>query len=295
MPKSKKLSLGCFFLVPFVGIAGAFAVAFLTKIYVLAAVIFIASFIVAPIWASVIKKRTLAERDQAIRKISKEYDQKYKQALKEDEAERSRYYDDLSAACDKYHEAHRHERERLESEKAEYKKELAKIRIISESDMPNIHQLIRILESNRASNIKEALLELDNQKRLGEEKKRREAEEQRRRIAEEEARRANMPGRVHVRIGSINTYSGALQTVRNTIYFDGAQYGFGDATGNTVFQLNPGVHNIYAQLAEAGYVFTTPTQSFMLPGSGDVYLKIAIKNARANVYLCSSESDYWSN
>ncbi len=293
--KKQKGKLSLLFFVPFVGIAVTFAVAFLTKIYFLAAILFIASFIVAPILASVIKKRILAEREEAIRKISKEYEEKLKQARKEDEKKQHRYTDDLSAAYRKYHEEHRDERERLEAEKAECKKELANIRIISESDMPNINQLIRLLESNRASNVKEALQELDNQQRLAEEKKRREAEEKKRRKAEEEARRAAMPGRVHVRIGSINTYSGALQTVRNTIYFDGAQYGYGDATGNTVFQLNPGVHNVYAQLAEAGYLFTTPTQSFVLQGDGDAYLKITIRNARANIYLCSSESDFWSN
>lgn len=140
-----------------------------------------------------------------------------------------------------------------------------------DKDPDIIDELLDLLESHRADNIKEALLERDREKRRLE-------QERQAAIAAEAARKASMPGKVYVRIGSINTYSGALQTVANNIYVDGASYGAGNANGS-VIQLNPGPHNIYAQLQEAGYIFTTPTYSFYLEGEGSIRLKIMIKNA----------------
>ncbi|MBQ5601266.1 MAG: hypothetical protein IIU77_00410 [Clostridia bacterium] len=298
--KKQKAATAKFSFAPWVGLAAGIAVIILSKeIAWLGMILFVLGFVIKGIASSVISKQISKEQDAAISKIEAEYKTKLEKAKEEDEEEENRYYNDLEIAREKCREHNKAAREKLENQQKEYENNLDKIRVISDDDMKNIPALIKILEGNRADNIKEALLVMDEQKRQekeAEERRRREeAEEKRRRKAEEEARLATMPGTVHIRIGSINTYSGNLQTVRNAIYFDGALYGAGDANGTTTFQLNPGAHNVYAQLQEAGYIFTSPNQTFTLPGNGHVYLKVMIKNARAVISLCSSESDFWSN
>lgn len=298
--EKKKQETAKFKFIPWIGVAVGIALAVFVQIF-LGIIVLIAGFVVKKVLASSVNKNINKECDAALDVEDKEYESKLDEAERLDEAEQERYERDLAQARKERKAANKEEREKLEAEKKACKQKFESVRIISDSDMPDINRLISILESNRADNIKEALLELDNERRRAEEERRRREEERRRREEEERRRReeeaarlAMMPGKVHVRIGSINTYSGRLQTVANVIYIDGAAYGAGDATGATVFQLNPGPHSVYAQLKEAGYIFTTPTQSFVLPGSGDVYIKVAIRNARATISLCSSMSDMMS-
>lgn len=303
--KQKKSAVAKLSLIPWIGIAAAIAIIVFVKNVWLGISIGILGFIIKSIPKHIISKRISKEANAEAAKITAAYKIKLDKALEEDEKEKHRYESDLKIAREKCREKNQSARETLEKQAKEYENNLNKIKIISDNDMENIPMLINILKGNRADNIREALLFLDEQKRRKKEEeirrkeeaeRRRQAEEaERRRQAEKAARLASMPGTVHVRIGSINTYSGKLQTVRNSIYFDGAHYGPGDATGTTTFQLNPGIHNVYAQLQEAGYIFTSQNLSFTLPGNGDVYVKIIIKNARASIYLCSSESDFWSN
>ena len=298
--KKKKNMLRMLWFIPVCGIVACFAILYLARNFAMFAVLVaILSFVVRAILASLIKKQIQKKCDEEIYKITSEYEIKLKEAKAADSKEQRRYNRDLEEARKKLREENQLTREELKKQKKEYENKLNQIRIISNADMKNIPALIKILESNRADNIKEALRVIDEQqqreKETEERRRREKAKAEQRRQAEEEARLATMPGTVHIRIGSINTYTGKLQTVRNTIYLNGAMYGTGDATGTTTFQLNPGVHNIYAQLQEAGYIFTSPNQSFTLPGNGHVYLKIMIKNARASIQLCSSESDFWSN
>ena len=287
-------------ILPWIGIAAGIAVVLLASNYAgLGLLIGIAGFVVKSIIKASISKSIEAELSKKMDELEAEYDAKLEKAFDEDEAEELRYQSDLENAIQKLREENQPEREKLEQQREACEKKLDEIRIISYDDMDNIDALIKILDSGRADNVKEALLIVDEQKRQEEEAEKRhrreEAEAERRRQEEERIRLASTPGTVHVRIGSINTYSGLLKTVRNAIYFDGTNYGPGDANGTTTFQLNPGAHNVYGQLEEAGYLFTSPNQSFTLPGGGDVYIKIMIKNAAARIYLCSSESEFLSN
>lgn len=280
---------------PWVGIAAGVAIIALAKNAALGVVVAVAAIVIRAIIKSSIKKSISKEGDAHAAKIVAEYEAKLEKAEADDKAEDERYLADIDAAFEKHNEETQPEREKLERLLKEQENKLSQIKIISDDDMDNIHTLINILEGHRADNIKEALLVMDEQKRREKEdaeKRRKEAaEKEKLRQEQEAARLASMPGRVHIRIGSINTYSGKLQTVRNAIYIDGANYGAGDASGDTTLQLNPGAHNMYAQLQEAGYIFTTPTQSFNLSGNGDVYVKIKIKNAVPMITLCSSKAD----
>ncbi len=297
--KKKKSSVRKFSLLAWLSLAAGIAIIAIFKEVLLGWIVAPVGLIVKIIAKKIISKKISKESATEIARIEAEYKIKLEKAIEEDKKEDSRYDSDWEAALKNLREKNEPARIKLEKQKQEYEDKLNKIRIISDNDMKNIPALINILESNRADNIKEALLVMDEQiRRENEEKEKRrreEAEIKRQRQAEEAARLASLPGTVHIRIGSINTYSGKLQTVRNNIYFDGALYGAGDASGATTFQLNPGVHNVYAQLQEAGYIFTTPNQTFNLSGNGDVYLKIMIRNARASITLCSSSSDFMSN
>lgn len=282
--------------IPWLGIAAGVAIIALLNNAALGVVVAVLGFVIKAIIKSSVCKPIKKEAEAEAAKIEKEYEVKIEQGWEEDEKEEERYLADIEAEIERRKEADQPERDKLEASLEEYENELNKIKIISDDDMENIPTLISILEGHRADNIKEALLVMDEQKRRekeDEEKRRKEAaEKEKLRQEQEAARLASMPGRVHIRIGSINTYSGKLQTVRNAIYIDGANYGAGDASGDTTLQLNPGAHNMYAQLQEAGYIFTTPTQSFNLSGNGDVYVKIKIKNAVPMITLCSSKSDF---
>ena len=295
--RKKKNTSRILWLVPVCGVAACLIImALATHLGMLAVLIAILSFVVRAILVAIIKKTISDKCHDVICGIENEYKIKQKEAEAKDSDEQRRYNSDLEAARQKRREENQPAREELIKQKKEYESRLKQIKTISDADMKKIPTLIKILESNRADNIKEALAVMNEQERQGKEaenKRRKEAEEAKRRHkAEEDARLATMPGTVHVRIGSINTYTKKLQTVRNTIYFNGAPYGMGDASGMTTFQLNPGAYNVFAQLEEAGYLFTSPTQSFTLPGNGHVYLKIMIRNARAGIYLCSSEADF---
>ncbi len=297
--KKRKSNVRVFSIFAWLCLAAGIAIIAIFKIVWLGLVVAPLGFIVKIIASSIISKQNSRKVADEIAKIEAEYKNKLEKAKEEDKKEDDRYDSDFAAALRKQRDENQPARTKLEKQKKEYEDKLKKIRIISDADMKNIPALINLLESNRADNIKEALLTLDEQihkeNEAREKRRREEAEAKRQRQAEEAARLASMPGTVHIRIGSINTYSGKLQTVRNNIYFDGALYGSGDANGATTFQLNPGVHNVYAQLQEAGYIFTTPNQTFTLTGNGNVYLKVMIRNARASITLCSSASEFMSN
>lgn len=297
--KKRKSSVRIFKILAWLCLAAGIAVIAVFKIVWLGFVIAPSGFIIKIIASSIISKKNSRKAAAEIAKIEVEYKTKIEQAKEEDKKEDARYESDFAAALRKIRDENQPARIKLEKQKKEYEEKLEKIKVISDDDMKNIPALINLLESNRADNIKEALLALDEQIRkeneAKERRRREEAEAKRQRQEAEAARLASMPGTVHIRIGSINAYSGKLQTVRNNIYFDGALYGSGDANGATTFQLNPGVHNVYAQLQEAGYIFTTPNRSFTLTGNGDVYLKIMIKNARASISECNSSYEFMSN
>ena len=258
---------------------GIFAVGILVaavlKEFLVGVIIVIAAFIVKKIMEAPAKKQVHEAYDQEAAQVAKKYEKLLEEAKAQDDAEQERYENDFAEKMAQQRAEAEPELKALEEKKAALEKEYEQIRIVSQRDMDKdpdiIDELLDLLESHRADNIKEALLERDREKRRLE-------QERQAAIAAEAARKASMPGKVYVRIGSINTYSGALQTVANNIYVDGASYGAGNANGS-VIQLNPGPHNIYAQLQEAGYIFTTPTYSFYLEGEGSIRLKIMIKNA----------------
>ena len=284
----EKKAVSKFSFVPWIGIAGGIAVAFFAKEWLLAIGLVILGFILKYIITRPISKKIIKEHEDEQLKLEKEFETRLKIAKEEDKKEELRYRNDVESARQEQRDANRSKREELRSEKKQHEEMLKKIQIIPTKDMDNIPMLLDILESCRADNIKEALLEMDKQKRRIEEEKR---EEEKRRQAEEDARLAAMPGKVHIRIGSVNSNSGKLQTKRNSIYIDGVAYGFGNANAATTFQLNPGPHNIYAQIQEVGNIYTTPTQSFVLNGDGNVYVKIKLVNLRPIIRLCSSMSD----
>ena len=240
----KKAALAKFWFVPVIFAVAAVVFSILTKKWVIGVAIFVLGFIVKWLMGLPTSNRISKEADLEAKRIMDEYELKLEEAKKADEEEELRYEKDLAAAREKCMAENQAKRQKLKEEKKACKDELEQNRVVSDSDVENIPALLRFLESNRADNIKEALQALDEEKRRVEEEKRRRAEEARRRAEAEAARLAAMPGKVHVRIGSINTYSGKLQSVRNTIYIDGSPYGYGDASGGTVFQLNPGLHSM---------------------------------------------------
>lgn len=183
------------------------------------------------------------------------------------------------AAVTKSNEAIRDNIAQLDAQIAALQKEIQELnRIIDDNEYLGPTQLgkldivIKRLRGGEAETVKEALQQI-------EEENRRQEEERRRQEAEI---RAKMPGRVNITVGSINTYSGKLQDVRNSIYIDGQLYGSANSIG-TVVQLNPGPHTIFAQLQEAGYIFTSQTSSFIL--NGDAEINVLIKLDYGNVYM----------
>lgn len=271
---------GKFIVIPIVAIAAAIVVFILTKDLLLGAVIAGAGFVLRSIVKAPIERRIEKEAADAANVIRDEYVPKLEEARVKDEKEMKRYEKDLKEAQEKCREEQKPRREELKTELTKAKQRFKEIKILSEKDMEDLDMIIDMLESRRADNVKEALLEVDKEKR-------RQEEEERRRQEAEAARLASLPGTVFLRVGSINTRTGKLQTVRNQVYVDGVPFGVSSAEGSSI-QLNPGPHSIYAELEEAGYLFTSPTQSFVLSGSGKEYIKIMIKNARAGIYVCKS-------
>ena len=296
--KTEKAAKAKFKWIFWVALAAGVAVIALLKNIWAGILVAVAGYILPKILEAPAVKRCRKEHSEERTAIEKKYEKLLEEARKKDEDEEARYDADCEAERAKKEAEAAPRKSALQSEIDAKKSRYDEISIVSKKDLDRdpdiIEKLLDLMEGSRADSVKEALLELDREKRRQEEARLAAIAAERARQAAEQARLAAMPGKVTIRIGSINTYSGALQAVRNTIYVDGAPYGSGSPSP-AVIQLNPGPHAIYAQLQEAGYIFTTPTHSFNLQGNGNVYLKIMIKNARAAIYPCSTEQELLSD
>lgn len=271
----------------FLAVAGSIALGIIRKSFWLGLLTAAASFALYVVADALIKKAYEKKRI----KLHRQIDEKYQAALKEAKELDAREREHYDAALKEKQEEKKAEAapkiQELERHIDQMEEEYRQISLISEKDIKKdadiIDKVLDLMESNRADTVKEALQEIDREKQ----RKAREAKEA---MERELARQASLPGKVYFCVGSINTYSGKLQSVRNTIYVDGAPYGAGSPMLSSI-QLNPGPHSIYAQIEEAGYIFTTATYSFNMEGNGSIYLKIMIKNARAVIYPYATEKD----
>ena len=230
----------------------------------------------------------------AFEKEQKEMQQKQKKRLEEaekaDEDALTRQQEDCDAAYDAVIAKNQDKLDAMEAAQ----KEFNEITLLSQADLEKdlglIKKVLELMEGSRADSVKEALQELDRRECEAEAARR--AAEMARLEAErrERERLASMPGRLHMYVGSINTYSGNLQSVRNEVYVDGVLYGMATSTGS-VIQLNPGPHTVFVKMLDAGYLFTTPSRSIDLHGNGDLYMKAMIKNAVPSLTVGHSESD----
>ena len=152
-----------------------------------------------------------------------------------------------------------------------------------------ISQMLRLIESGRADNVKECFRLIDEEEYRKKEEARRRAEEEQRR---EEERKRNSPGRVYVYVGEPRS-GGEWKVPRNEITIDGQSYGPGTIPYKEIV-LQPGWHTICVAIQYTSeYIYRSDTIQFNLDGCGEKYYQFFIESPHRGVEIkeCASRSD----
>ena len=263
------------------GYGGVFAPIILGSI----AVFFISRFI--------LKKRESSRHSHIFDEIYQKYEKKIADAERNDQLAEAAYHKAVAADQAKRAAEVQPKLDNIEHQIRLHRQNFINMNLLSFEDVDQkpelISQMLRLIESGRADNVKECFRLIDEEEYRKKEEARRRAEEEQRR---EEERKRNSPGRIYVYVGEPRS-GGEWKVPRNEITIDGQSYGPGTIPYKEIV-LQPGWHTICVAIQYTSeYIYRSDTIQFNLDGCGEKYYQFFIKSPHRGVEIkeCASRSD----